>query len=192
MKVPFVRNRGHQATCRWALPLVFLGVQVFFGWGFNAYANPAIIITAGTQGVTYGTPLDLGTTNFAVTAGTLNDGEHVTAVVLSSNGGTNGTSPVGIYTITPSGATGTGWFDALNYDITYVTNTLTVSPLSVVLSGTRRYDGTATAAAGILTVTNTNGLDVVTVTSGSASLAGSLPGAQPITNASGLSDGNSR
>ena len=50
------------------------------------------------------------------------------------------------------------------------TNTaLTFNPLPVTLTGTRPYDGTTTAAAGILTVTNKVGSDVVTVASGSFS-----------------------
>jgi hypothetical protein len=63
------------------------------------------------------------------------------------------------------------------------TNTaLTFNPLPVALTGTRLYDGTTTAAAGILTVTNKVGGDVVTVASGSGSLASSNAGPEAISS----------
>jgi autotransporter-associated beta strand protein len=57
---------------------------------------------------------------------------------------------------------------------------LTNNPLPVILTGTRPYDGTNDAAAAILSVMNTVGTDVVTVASGTATLAGSDVGVEPI------------
>jgi hypothetical protein len=148
-------------------------------------------ITAGAQNKTYGTALSLGTTNFAVGGGPLAGAEMVTGVTLSATpGGTGATDPVGIDTITPSAATGTGGFLAANYNITYNTNTLTVNPLAVVLSGTRPYDGTNDAAASILTISNDEDGANLTL-SGTATLAGSAIGLQNITGFTGLALGGS-
>jgi autotransporter-associated beta strand protein len=71
-----------------------------------------------------------------------------------------------------------------------VSQTFTVSPLPVALSGTRSYDGTATAAAAILTIGNN--LDGVNLTlSGSATLADSGQGSQSFSSFAGLSLGGS-
>ncbi|MEI6210903.1 MAG: YDG domain-containing protein, partial [bacterium] len=257
-----------------------LSVMSFMGAGdlddvqvvTNNPLGNVITITAGLQSTTYGTALTLGTTNFTVT-GALLAGENITSVILSANGGINITDPAGLYTITPSAATGSGGFQAAcyniiysnatltvgaaalairandeskpygdtrtfgagrtnftsvglqngetiatvtiaagggtsssdpvgtyiltpsaatgtfapaNYTIVYTNGTLTVTPRPVSLTGTRNYNGMSTALASILTVDNTNGTDVVTVDSGSATLAGAAVGAQAITDASVL------
>jgi hypothetical protein len=64
-----------------------------------------------------------------------------------------------------------------------------VDKLAVLLSGTRAFDSSATAAFGILSINNKVGSDVVTVESGSATLADSGVGDQAITDASGLTLG---
>ncbi len=69
--------------------------------------------------------------------------------------------------------------------------TLTVNPRPVILTGTRAYDGTATAAAAILSVTNTVGSDVVTVASGSATLTSSNAGPETISSVGTLALGGS-
>ncbi|MGA3266682.1 MAG: YDG domain-containing protein, partial [Verrucomicrobiota bacterium] len=71
---------------------------------------------------------------------------------------------------------------------TNTSTTLTINPRPVVLTGTRAYDGTATAAAAILSVVNLVGSDSVTL-SGSVGLAGANAGAQAITSFSGLTLG---
>ncbi len=65
----------------------------------------------------------------------------------------------------------------------------TVNARVVSLSGSRNYDSTATAAAGILTVANKVGAEDVTVASGTATLAGSSPGSQAITSIGDLALG---
>ena len=63
-----------------------------------------------------------------------------------------------------------------------VSNTFSISALPVVLSGTRVYDTTATAAYSILSVSNKVGSDDVTVASGSGTLASANAGVQSITS----------
>jgi autotransporter-associated beta strand protein len=58
--------------------------------------------------------------------------------------------------------------------------TLLVNPLPVTLSGSRSYDGTTSAGASILSISNSVGSDVVVVSSGSATLASANVGPQPI------------
>ncbi|MGO9203159.1 MAG: beta strand repeat-containing protein, partial [Limisphaerales bacterium] len=147
-----------------------------------------LTITAAAQAKTYGAALSLGTTAFSVGSG-LAAGQTVTGVSLTANGGTAATAPVGSYVITPSGATGAGGFLAGNYNITYSTGTLAVNPLAVVLAGSRNYDGTTVAAAAILSVANVVGSDVVTVASGSGTLAGAGLGPQALTGSGTLALG---
>ena len=68
---------------------------------------------------------------------------------------------------------------------TPVTNSFTVNPLPLAISGVRAYDGTNDAAASILTVTNDQDGANLTL-SGSAVLAGSAVGLQSISSFSGL------
>jgi hypothetical protein len=61
-----------------------------------------------------------------------------------------------------------------------------VTPLPLGLTGSRLYDGTATAAFSILSITNIVSGDVISLTSGSATLASSAVGVEPIIDATGL------
>ena len=56
-----------------------------------------------------------------------------------------------------------------NHTVNSNTADFTISPLAVILTGDRNYDGTSTAAASILSITNAVGNDDVTLLSGSAS-----------------------
>jgi hypothetical protein len=142
----------------------------------------ALIITANPVTKTYGTAVTLDPTAFTVGSGLVGS-EMATAVTMTANGGTAATDPVSgsPYAITPSAATGTGGFLASNYAITYNPGALTVNPLALVLSGTRLYDGTATAAFGILSISDVVGSDNVTLASGNATLAASSVGPEAIT-----------
>ena len=119
--------------------------------GSVTIASAPLSITANPVSKTYGTALTLDPTAFTVGPGLVNL-ETVTAVTMTASGGTAATDsvPGSPYTITPSAAIGTNGFLAANYNISYITNSLTVSPLPVVLTGRRPYDGTAVAAFGIL------------------------------------------
>lgn len=160
--------------------------------GLVAVTTVPLTITANAQSKTYGAALSLGTTAFTVGSGLVGS-ETVTAAVLTASGGTGATDPVSgsPYTITPSDATGINGFLAANYDITYDTNSLTVSPLAVVLTGTRPYDGTGGALFSILSVSNVIGSDDVNAASGSGVLASASVGVEPITSAGTLALGGS-
>jgi len=151
--------------------------------------NPAALsIRAGAQTKVYGQTVAFGSGSTNFTSSGLENGETIGTVTLavSSSGGA-ATAAVGTYTITPSAATGGSGTES-DYAITYLTNTLTVNPLVATLTGTRPYDGTATAQAAILTiVTNYNGTNLTL--SGSATLAGSGVGVQSITSFTGLALG---
>ena len=68
----------------------------------------------------------------------------------------------------------------------------TVNPLAVVLSGTRTYDGTTNAAAGILSILNIANGDNVTVASGAAGLAGKSTGSEVIVSPGTLTLGGAQ
>jgi hypothetical protein len=84
-----------------------------------------LTITAADRSKTFGQTLILGTSAF--TASGLVGNETISAVTLTSSGGTAATDPAGTYEITPSNATG-GTFSPFNYDLDYQPGTLTVLP----------------------------------------------------------------
>jgi autotransporter-associated beta strand protein len=71
-----------------------------------------------------------------------------------------------------------------------VSQTFTVNPLPVQLSGTRSYDGSTTADYSILSVANAISPDSVNAASGSGTLSGANPGSQAITSFGSLALGN--
>src|SRR5262249_41953305 len=72
-----------------------------------------------------------------------------------------------------------------NYTLNGATGSVRINPLAVTLSGSRTYDGTTTAAASILSITNRVGTDNVTL-SGSATLASANAGQETISSFVGL------
>ena len=72
--------------------------------------------------------------------------------------------------------------DAGNYMLTGGTETVQITPFSVILAGTRVYDGLTDGNASILGVTNAFAGDVVTVSSGSSTIASKNVGDEGITN----------
>jgi formylglycine-generating enzyme required for sulfatase activity len=72
---------------------------------------------------------------------------------------------------------------------TPVTNSFVVAPRAVTLTGTRPYDGTAVAPASLLSVANAIQGDVVTLASGSATLAGASVGPEAMTSVGSLALG---
>jgi hypothetical protein len=118
-------------------------------------------------------------------------GETVTATINSNAQITTTTDSAGdfsfTYNITNLPASGTPYTITYYYGgdvlLTGAVNTntaLIVNPLPVALVGSRPYDGTATAVAAILTITNVVAGDVVTVASGSGTLASSNAGPEAI------------
>ena len=97
---------------------------------------------------------------------------------------------VGVQSINSAGTLALGGSAKNNYTFMGASSAVTITPLAVTLSGTRTYDGTATAASTILAVANKVGGDTVTVASGSATLAGKNVGPEAITNPGTLALGN--
>ena len=162
----------------------------FTGTGLLNVVVPTVtaVASSGTP-ATYGTPASF-TATVTAAAGTpagavqfqTNGVNFGGAVTLSGGSANSGSLPArlaaGVYTVTAVYVPGTG-FGASSGTLA---GGQTVSPLAVTLTGTRAYDGTAGAAAGILTVSNALSGDTVTVASGSGTLAGMLAGSQAITS----------
>ncbi|PKO92016.1 MAG: hypothetical protein CVU16_07565 [Betaproteobacteria bacterium HGW-Betaproteobacteria-10] len=100
--------------------------------------NPALItLTAGNQSKTYGSTLNLGTTAYSITAGSLKNSDTISGLTLTSAGALDTANVAGSpYAIAPSAASGTGGFNTTNYTISYGNGTLTVNkaPLTVTAS----------------------------------------------------------
>ena len=152
------------------------------------------------QTITYGTPSVTFSGTLAATGPQYPTvGETVTVTLdsvaypttIGANGTFSVTIPTGSLNVSSGGYTvgyayaTDGVFLAANGS-----SLLTVNPLAVILSGTRTYDGTVTAAASILTVTDAVNGDTVDVFSGTAMLAGKDVGSESIVNASALFLGN--
>ena len=136
-----------------------------------------VVFTATVSVVSPGAGTPVGTVQFKT-----NGGDFGSAVALSGGAATSAawpvTTPAGTWTVTavyiPSGDFGSS--------TGALAGGQAVNPLPVSLTGSRTYDGTATADAGILTVSNKVGSDDVAVASGSCALAGALAGWQTITS----------
>ena len=139
-----------------------------------------LAVTANGDSKVYGQTNSYGSGSTAFTSIGLQNGETIGTVTITASGGTAVNAPVNTYILMPSAAVG-GTFDPNNYSITYNNGTLTVTPLAVILAGTRQYDGTTNAAAGILSVANAVVGDDVSLVSGSGALAGANVGSEAIT-----------
>lgn len=85
-----------------------------------------LTITADDLTKSVGTTLTLGTGQTAFSATGLVGSETIGTVTLTASGGTAAGDPAGIYTLTPSAATG-GTFLASNYDLNYIDGILNVT-----------------------------------------------------------------
>jgi hypothetical protein len=136
--------------------------------------------TANAASMTYGSAVPGLSGSVSGFVGTDNQGNATTGTLTFTPAATS-TSGVGSYAINGTGLT------ANNGNYTFVQATgnataLTINALPVNLTGTRSYDGTTTAAAGILSVANKVGSDNVTVVSGNGTLAGANVGSEAITS----------
>ena len=102
--------------------------------------------------------------------------------VTLSGTGVLGSKDVGKQQITNLGTLALGGADAGNYTLTGGNDYVTVTPFTVNLAGTRVYDGLTDGNASILGVTNAFAGDVVTVSSGSSTIASKNVGDEGITN----------
>ena len=136
--------------------------------------------TANAASLTYGSAVPGLSGLVSGFVGTDNQGNATTGTLTFTTTATS-FSGVGGYAINGAGLT------ANNGNYTFVqaagnATALTINALPVNLAGTRSYDGTTTAAAGILSVANKVGSDNVTVASGSGTLAGVNVGSEAITS----------
>jgi autotransporter-associated beta strand protein len=143
-----------------SLPLTLAGTA---GTGSIALSGSDVVMTIGTASTTtlsgndtktYGTPSTISATVTAGATGTVQfyvDGTAFGSVVTVSGGSATFPStpvvPTGVHTVIAS----------YSGDSTYAGSaasavTLTVNPQVLTVSGTRQYDGTTTAAAGILSI----------------------------------------
>jgi hypothetical protein len=118
---------------------------------------------------------DLGAPTLTYYAGT-----YTLANLPSSGGSSTVPTGAGNYTVVATYAGSTDYSSASSLA------TYSISPLAVTLSGSRGYDGTATANASLLSVSNLVSGDHLSL-SGSAGLAGADAGTETITDVSGLS-----
>ena len=142
---------------------------------------------ANAAGMTYGSAVPGLNGSVSGFVGTDNQGNATTGTLMFTTGATS-SSGVGNYAVNGSGLA------ANNGNYTFVqalgnATALTINALAVNLTGTRSYDGTTTAAAGILSVGNKVGSDNVAVAAGSGTLAGANVGLEAITSFGTLSLG---
>ncbi len=126
--------------------------------------NPATLtITASNVTKTYGNSTSVS----GYTSTGLVNGDILSAVSIAASGGTAATANVGSYTISASGATGTG---LSNYSITYANGTLVVNPatLTITASNVTKTYGNSTSVSGYTSTGLVNG-DILSAVSIAAS-----------------------
>jgi hypothetical protein len=147
-------------------------------------AKAPLTVTASGQNKTYGQTTTFGSGSAKFTSSGLKNKDAISTVTLTDtdNGGAATATVGGTYPLTPSAAVFSAG-TAANYAFTYVPGLLSVNPLAVTLTGSRAYDGTTNAAAGILAISDLLAGDAGNVTlSGSAGLAGAGVGSRAITS----------
>jgi hypothetical protein len=142
------------------LPVVLTGTETYNG----TITVPSSILSVVNK---------IGSDNVTVASGS--------ASMSSANAGTNA--------LTLPGTLALGGTSASNYTLSGASGSVIVTPLPVVLTGTRAYDGTASAPASILSVSNKVGSDNVTVASGSGTLANASVGSEALTSVGSLALG---
>jgi hypothetical protein len=166
--------------------------------------NPKALTASGTLSVPSSKTYD-GTTTASVSGaaalqsaeafgtGTPTDGKPYTGDTVSLTGAAgyayNSKDVSTATTVSESGLSLTG-AKATNYTLVAPTFAATITARAAVLTGTRAYDGTTTAAFGILSVSNKVSGDTVSVASGSGTLASANAGSRAITSFGTLALGN--
>ncbi len=146
----------------------------------NVTISPLAVNLTGSQ--TYN-----GTTTAA--ASNLTVANQVAGDNLTMSGSATLTSAnAGPETITSFSGLTLGGTSAGDYTLIGASGSVTVTPLAVILTGSRSEDGTTTAAASILTVANQVAGDSLTL-SGSATMTSANPGLETITSFAGLTLG---
>ena len=143
--------------------------------------------TANAASLTYGSGVPGLSGSVSGFVGTDNQGNATTGTLTFTTTATS-SSGSGSYAINGVGLT------ANNGNYTFVqaagnATALTINARPVNLTGSRPYDGTTTAAAGVLSVANQVGSDNVTVASGNGTLGGANVGSEAITSLGNLALG---
>jgi filamentous hemagglutinin family protein len=157
----------------------------FDGGSSGTYTNDAVTITAAANTKTYD-----GTTTATATpalSGSVQSGDTLTASesYASSNAGT------GLTLSASPGFTIAYGSSSINYYYTVTTainTTGVINQLPVTLSGTQTYNGSTSALAANLSITDLVGSDAVTL-SGSATMTAQNAGSEALTSFSGLTLG---
>jgi hypothetical protein len=198
------RAAGFSNVALTVLPASPIPLTVPIAAGANVY-NGTLTLNNSTTGCSSAnypftvtvTPLPVTLTGSRLYDGTATANASILTIVTNYDG-TNLTllgsatlagPGAGVQNISSFSGLGLGGVAAGNYTLTGASGSVTVNPLPVVLTGSRPYDGTATAAAGILTVSNAIGSDNVYPAGGSATLAGASVGPEAITSAGTLALG---
>jgi hypothetical protein len=153
-----------------------------------SFTTAATLVVSGPASVTY------GSTGTITTSG----GSGTGAMSYSAGASTGCSVNTSTGVITISNVSGTCNVTATKAaDGTYSAQTstpraITLNKLAVTLSGNRTYNGTTSAAAAILTITNKVDTDNVSVASGSATLASANAGVQSINSMGTLALGGSK
>jgi hypothetical protein len=105
----------------------------FIGNNFEIMRK-SLNITASDMTKTFGQTLVLGVEQTNFTSSGLVNGETVGSVTLTASGGTQADDAVGVYTLSPSQATG-GTFSLNNYTTIYNSGTLTVRAAESTFAG---------------------------------------------------------
>ena len=148
-----------------------------------ATITPLAVILSGSR--TYD-----GTTAASYSILTVSNAISPDSVEVASGSATLFAKDAGSENVTSPGTLTLGNNLAGDYTLVGATGSVLITPLAVTLSGTRVYDGTATASYSILTVSNAISPDMVDVASGSATLAGKDAGFEDITLSGTLTLGN--
>ena len=174
---------GYPITVSDAVGTGLANYEITYVPGTLAITKRAIEITARNQQKQYGEEFVFVGDEFLVTSGTLATGDSVDSVDLASDGAAaSAVYKVGGYPITASNAQGTG---LANYEITYVSGTLTINKAAITITAndqTKVYGEEFTFQGTEFTVTGTlKNSDAVT----SVTLASDGAPASAAYNASG-------
>ncbi|CAN5310336.1 two-partner secretion system adhesin CdrA [soil metagenome] len=142
--------------------------------------NPLAVTLTGTQVYNGATAVTATLTASNLIGGdTLTVSGAPTGTVASANAGARAMSSLSGLSLSNA-----------NYTLTGGTGTVTVTPLAVILSGSRSYDGGTSVASGILTASNVVGVDNIGLSGTGSVISANASGTPQTLNLSGLSLSN--
>ena len=156
----------------------------YVGTDFSITARPITVTADAGQTKVYGAD-DPAAFTYTVTTGVLQGTDAFTGALSRVAG-----EDVGLYAISQNTLAISDGNGGLNYVLTYVGADFSITARPITVTGSRDYDGSTTAMAAILTITNN--LDGLNLTlAGSVTLASPNVGTVGITSFSGLTLGGS-